>query len=70
MKKILYSAVTIFVFVACDTPNNVIGNPNSTTNTTGTTGSANMTNSTAPAVQHTPGTPSDSSAIKKDSLPR
>lgn len=70
MKKILYTAVTIFIFAACDTPNKVIGNPDSTTNTTGTTGSANMTNATAPASQHTPGTPSDSSVTKKDSLPR
>ncbi len=70
MKKILCFAIVIFVFTSCDTPNNVIGNPTSATNTSGTTGSANMTNSNNTDSKTTPGTPSDSSVIKKDSIPR
>lgn len=72
MKKIFTSALVIISLAACNTPNNVIGSPSNTTNTSGTTGSANITKgSTTPAdVRNPAGTPTDTSMVKKDSLPR
>ncbi len=72
MKKIFTSTLILISLAACDTPNNVIGNPSNATNTSGTTGSANMTKgSTTPAdVRNPAGTPTDTVMIKKDSLPR
>lgn len=69
MKKILYFTIIIFALASCDTPNNVIGTPQSATNTSGTTGSANMTDGKTDS-KIIPGTPGDSTVTKKDSIPR
>ncbi len=70
MKKVLYSTIVVFVFASCDTPNNVIGTPQSATNTSGTTGSANMTEGNKADSKIIHGTPGDSTITKKDSIPR
>lgn len=70
MKKILYFFIIISALASCDTPNNVIGNPQSATNTSGTTGSANMTEGNKADSKIIPGTPGDSTVTKKDSIPR
>jgi hypothetical protein len=75
MKKTVLALVIMAGICSCDTPNNVIGNPNGAGNTTGSTGSGNMTNNMdnsngVPVTKTTPGTGSDSTTAKKDSLPQ